>query len=324
MAVVSRVVGALTVAMALAVSGCSGTEEPAVPTGGPVALGEPVVGDVPWWNERVFYEVFVRSCADSDGDGIGDLRGLISRLDHLNDGDPATEDDLGVTGSWLMPITQSPSYHRYDTTDYYRVEEDYGNNADFRALVDQAHERGMAVIVDLMLNHTSIEHPWFLDSASSPDSPKRDWYVWSDEARGDTAPWSGAVATQDGDPDSLLSRYRRLVDLRAEHAALRVGGLRSLDGPCEDVHAHLRAPAPGDDAEPVLVLLNFAEAEQDGCAVEAEDSGLAPGSYAATDLLTGRPAAGLTVEPAGAITQYRALDSLAARQGVVLGLTPQP
>ncbi len=149
----------------------------------------PVAQPVPWWSDRVFYEVFVRSFADSDGDGAGDLRGLIDRLDYLNDGDPATTDDLGVTALWLMPITQSPSYHGYDTTDYTQVEADYGTNKDFKALTAEAHERGMRVIIDLMLNHTSDEHQWFVDASSSPDSAKRDWYVWSDTDPDQATPW---------------------------------------------------------------------------------------------------------------------------------------
>ena len=138
------------------------------------------VGDLPWWNDRVFYEVFVRSFYDSDGDGIGDLRGLIEKLDYLNDGDPATTDDLGVTGLWLMPIAQSPSYHGYDVTDYYTIEEDYGTNQDFLDLMDAAHARGMVVIVDLVLNHTSSEHPWFVASRAG-DPEYADWYIWSDD-----------------------------------------------------------------------------------------------------------------------------------------------
>ena len=88
----------------------------------------------PWWSDRVFYEVFVRSFQDSDGDGIGDLRGLTSRLDQLNDGDPATHDDLGVTALWLMPIAEAASYHGYDVTDYLGVESDYGTAEDLADL----------------------------------------------------------------------------------------------------------------------------------------------------------------------------------------------
>ena len=153
------------------------TATPAHPasTSTPVATAPAAPTDateMPWWNDRVFYEVFVRSFSDSNGDGIGDLNGLIEKLDYLNDGDPATTDDLGVTGIWLMPIMQSPSYHGYDTTDYYTVNQDYGTNEDFKRLIDEAHKRGIKVIVDLVLNHTSNEHPWFVESASDPSSAK--------------------------------------------------------------------------------------------------------------------------------------------------------
>jgi glycosidase len=137
------------------------------------------VADRPWWADRVFYEVFVRSFQDSDGDGVGDLRGLISRLDELNDGDPQTTDDLGVTGIWLMPVAEALSYHGYDVTDYDTVEADYGTAEDVQALVAAAHERGIAVIVDFVINHTSRDHPWFQDSMTA-GSAHADWYLWSD------------------------------------------------------------------------------------------------------------------------------------------------
>ena len=114
--------------------------------------------DRAWWSDRVFYEVFVRSFQDSDGDGIGDLAGLTSRLDYLNDGDAATTEDLGVTAIWLMPVAESPSYHGYDVADYRTVETDYGTADDFRAFVEAAHDRGIKVIVDLVINHTSREY----------------------------------------------------------------------------------------------------------------------------------------------------------------------
>lgn len=145
----------------------------------PTATPDPTANN-PWWSERVFYEIFVRSFSDSDGDGVGDLQGIIDKLDYLNDGDPNTTTDLGITGIWLMPIQFSPSYHGYDVADYYLVDPEYGNNADFQRLMEEAHKRGIAVIVDLVLNHTSSEHPWFLDS-TDPDSEFRDWYVWEDE-----------------------------------------------------------------------------------------------------------------------------------------------
>ena len=136
-----------------------------------------------WWRDRVFYEVFVRSFADSNGDGMGDLRGLIGRLDQLNDGNPATTTDLGVTGLWLMPTFPSPSYHGYDVTDYRAVNPDYGSLADMRALVAAAHKRGIAVILDLPLNHTSSKNPWFVASEKGR-APYADWYVWSNAPLG--------------------------------------------------------------------------------------------------------------------------------------------
>ena len=132
------------------------------------------------WNDRTWYEVFVRSFADSDGDGIGDLRGLTSKLDYLNDGDPATTDDLGIGGLWLMPIAEAASYHGYDVTDYEAVEHDYGTREDLDAFLAAAHERGIKVIVDLVLNHSSVDHPWFRASAAGEDD-KRDWYLWEDD-----------------------------------------------------------------------------------------------------------------------------------------------
>ena len=132
------------------------------------------------WNSRTWYEIFVRSFADSDGDGIGDLRGLTARLDYLNDGDPSTTTDLGVGGLWLMPIAESPSYHGYDVIDYREVETDYGTTEDMTAFLAAAHERGIKVIVDLVLNHTSSENPWFED-AITPGSKHDDWYLWATE-----------------------------------------------------------------------------------------------------------------------------------------------
>jgi alpha-amylase len=136
-----------------------------------------------WWDDRVFYEVFVRSFRDSDADGIGDLAGLTEKLDYLNDGDPTTTDDLGLTGLWLMPVAEAASYHGYDVTDYRAIESDYGTADAFRALVEAAHERGIAIIVDLVMNHTSRDHPWFRDAITA-GSVHDDWYVWSEDDPG--------------------------------------------------------------------------------------------------------------------------------------------
>ncbi len=134
----------------------------------------------PWWNDRVFYEIFVRSFQDSNDDGIGDIEGLISRLDYLNDGDPTTTTDLGITGIWLMPIMSAESYHGYDVLDYRRVDRLLGDEDTFRRFMDEAHERGIAVIIDLVLNHTGKAHPWFAQSFLG-NEPYDDWYLWSDE-----------------------------------------------------------------------------------------------------------------------------------------------
>lgn len=143
-------------------------------------LASPVAAGLPWWQDAVCYEIFVRSFADSDGDGIGDLRGLIAKLDYLNDGDPASTGDLGVTCLWLMPIAQSPSYHGYDVVDFETIEQDYGTNADFKTFVAEANRRGIRVLIDLVLNHVSIEHPWFQAALADPAAPERGRFIFSD------------------------------------------------------------------------------------------------------------------------------------------------
>ncbi|MEN0005678.1 MAG: alpha-amylase family glycosyl hydrolase [Bacteroidota bacterium] len=149
--------------------------------------------DVSWWNETVFYEIFVRSFFDSDGDGIGDFNGITQKLDYLNDGNPDTDDDLGITGIWLMPIHDSPSYHGYDVTDYRSIHPDYGTMEDFQNFLDAAHARGIRVIIDFVMNHSSTEHPWFQSAVNSFDSPFRDWYRWSANDPGISGPWGQQV-----------------------------------------------------------------------------------------------------------------------------------
>ena len=146
-----------------------------------------------WWNDAVFYEIFVRSFSDSNGDGQGDFKGLTAKLDYLNDGNPATTTDLGITGIWLMPTMESPSYHGYDVTNYRATEPDYGSMADFEEFLAAAHARGIKVILDLVLNHSSSQHPWFQQAASSPTNPYRDWYRWSDTKPNYLGPWGQQV-----------------------------------------------------------------------------------------------------------------------------------
>ncbi|TAE51080.1 MAG: T9SS C-terminal target domain-containing protein [Bacteroidetes bacterium] len=148
---------------------------------------------IPWWNESVFYEVFVRSFYDSDGNGIGDFKGLTQKLDYLNDGNPETDSDLGITGIWLMPIHKSPSYHGYDVNDYRSINPDYGTMADFQAFLTAAHARGIRVIIDYVMNHSSSQHPWFQQSASGPASPYRNFYRWSATQPSQPGPWGQTV-----------------------------------------------------------------------------------------------------------------------------------
>jgi alpha-amylase len=154
-------------------------------------------GRVGWWNDCVFYEIFVRSFQDSTtgplaNDGVGDLRGIIERLDYLNDGDPETTTDLGITGIWLMPIQPSHSYHGYDVTDYLSVNPEYGSEADLRELLVECRRRGIRVILDFVPNHSSSRHSWFVD-AQRENSPWRDWYLWADERPAYRGPWGQQV-----------------------------------------------------------------------------------------------------------------------------------
>ncbi|MBN2460760.1 MAG: alpha-amylase [Candidatus Cloacimonetes bacterium] len=151
-----------------------------------------IQGETFWWNETIFYEIFVRSFYDSDGDGIGDLQGIITKLDYLNDGDDENQEDLGINGIWLMPICESPSYHGYDVTDYQSIASDYGTMEDFLLLLAECQQRGIKVICDFVMNHSSSEHPWFMAGAD-PQSEYHDWYRWSSSHPGFTGPWGQPV-----------------------------------------------------------------------------------------------------------------------------------
>jgi maltose alpha-D-glucosyltransferase/alpha-amylase len=133
--------------------------------------------DPAWYRDAIFYEVYVRGFYDANGDGIGDFQGLTEKLDYL--------EFLGITCIWLLPMYRSPLRDGgYDISDYYSILPDYGTLDDFKRFLDQAHAHGIRVIADLVINHTSDEHPWFQEARSSPTSPRRDWYVWSDSDKG--------------------------------------------------------------------------------------------------------------------------------------------
>ena len=124
-----------------------------------------------WWKESVVYQIYPLSFKDSNGDGIGDLQGIISKLDYLK--------DLGIDVIWICPIYQSPNHDNgYDISDYRAIMKQFGTMEDFDELLAQAHERGLKIIMDLVINHTADEHPWFIESRSSLDNPKRDYYIW--------------------------------------------------------------------------------------------------------------------------------------------------
>lgn len=166
-------------------SGCAApTISPtAQPT--PVPIETAVQQSAPWWKTAVFYEIFVRSFYDSNEDGIGDINGITQKLDYLNDGDPNTHTDLGITAIWLMPIHPSPSYHGYDVVNYYAINPDYGTLDDFKRFLAEAHSREIKVIIDLVLNHTSNLHPFFRDALQGDTSSYHDWYLWSTTDMGD-------------------------------------------------------------------------------------------------------------------------------------------
>jgi len=141
------------------------------------------VGELNWWKNAVIYEIYPRSFQDTNGDGIGDLNGITERLDYLK--------DLGVDAIWLTPVYPSPHVDfGYDISDYKNIDPQYGTLADFDRLVAEAEKRRIRVIMDMVMNHTSDQHPWFLESRSSRDNPYRDWYVWRD-GKGETAASKG-------------------------------------------------------------------------------------------------------------------------------------
>ncbi|WP_106769018.1 glycoside hydrolase family 13 protein [Paenibacillus faecalis] len=130
-----------------------------------------------WWKEAIAYQVYPRSFMDSNGDGIGDLQGMISKLDYIK--------ELGIDVIWICPMYKSPNDDNgYDISDYQDIMDEFGTMEDFDQLLDEVHSRGMKLIIDLVINHTSDEHPWFVESRSSRDNPKRDWYIWRDGKNG--------------------------------------------------------------------------------------------------------------------------------------------
>ncbi len=156
----------------------------------------------PWWQSAIIYQIYPWSFQDSNGDGIGDLRGILHRLDYLV--------ELGVDAIWLSPIYPSPmADFGYDISDYTAIDPRFGSLEDFDELLAATHDRGLKLLLDLVPNHTSDRHPWFLESCSSRDNPKRDWYIWRDPAADGGAPnnWLSEFGGSAWEFDSRTAQY---------------------------------------------------------------------------------------------------------------------
>jgi alpha-glucosidase len=175
-----------------------------------------------WWKESVAYQVYPRSFMDSNGDGIGDLKGVTEKLDYIK--------DLGIDVIWLSPMFKSPNDDNgYDISDYQDIMDEFGTMADFDELLEGVHQRGMKLILDLVINHTSDEHPWFIESRSSKDNPKRDWYIWRDGKDGkEPNNWesifSGSAWKYDVETDQYFLHIfsTRQPDLNWENTEVRI------------------------------------------------------------------------------------------------------
>nr|HAQ92995.1 alpha-amylase [Afipia sp.] len=204
--------------------------------------------NVPWWKSGILYQIYPRSFQDSDGDGVGDLRGVIERLPYLR--------ELGVDALWLSPIFPSPMEDfGYDISDYTGIDPLFGTLADFDALVAAAHDFGLKIVLDLVPNHTSDQHPWFIESRGSRDSAKRDWYIWRDP-KGEGGPpnnWLSEFGGSTWEFDAHTGQYYYHAFLRSQpdlnwrnpevrgamHDVMRFWLRRGVDGFRVDVMWHL-------------------------------------------------------------------------------------
>ncbi len=220
--------------------------------------------DLPWWKTAVFYQIYPRSFADSNGDGVGDLAGIADHLDHLV--------ELGVDAVWLSPFYQSPMRDfGYDISDHCAVDPVFGTLDDFDRVVDGLHQRGLRLIVDFVPNHVSSDHPWFVESRSSRDNPKRDWFIWADPAPGGGPPTNWTASFTEGGSawsfDEATGQYWLHLFLpeqpdlnwanpaveEAEHDVLRFWLDRGVDGFRIDViNAIGKDPHPRDVPESMV------------------------------------------------------------------------
>jgi glycosidase len=174
-----------------------------------------------WWKEAVAYQIYPKSFFDTDGDGVGDLPGIITKLDYLQ--------TLGVNLLWLTPVYRSPEDDNgYDISDYQAINPQYGTMADFERLLTEAHRRDIRVIMDLVVNHTSDEHPWFIESRKAKDNPYRDYYIWRDGKDGrEPNNWSSHFSKSAWTFDAQTNQYylhlfsRKQPDLNWENPKVR-------------------------------------------------------------------------------------------------------
>ncbi|MCV9929205.1 alpha-glucosidase [Flavobacterium sp. LS1R49] len=172
------------------------------------AFAQKIAVDQKWWKESVFYQIYMPSYADSNGDGYGDFKGITQKLDYLK--------ELGIKGIWLTPFLTSPKVDNgYDIADYYEVDPTYGNKADFDTFLSEAHKRGIKVIIDMVFNHTSTDSKWFQESRKSKDNRYRDYYIWKDEPNN----WESFFGGTAWEKDTLTNQYyyhkfdKRMADL---------------------------------------------------------------------------------------------------------------
>ncbi|MBM32947.1 MULTISPECIES: alpha-amylase family glycosyl hydrolase [unclassified Arsukibacterium] len=183
-----------TLALAILLSGCQPKQPDSSSAPQRVAAtAQQQVASTPWWHDAVFYQIWPRSFNDTDADGHGDFNGMTAKLAYLQ--------ELGINALWLTPMFEAPSYHGYDFTEFYQVESDYGSMAEFEAFIQAADARGMKVILDLVINHISSEHEWFVRSAAG-EAPYKDYFIWRDEMPAAGSGWGHAWSDNDK-PDAV-------------------------------------------------------------------------------------------------------------------------
>lgn len=264
--------------------------------------------DRAWWKEAVVYQIYPRSFMDSNGDGIGDLNGIIRKLDYLQ--------ELGVTVLWLCPIFSSPNDDNgYDISDYQNIMADFGTLADFDRLLEEAHKRGLRILLDLVLNHSSDEHPWFVESRSSKTNPKRDWYIWREGKNGQPPNnWESIFNESVWEYDAATDEYfmhvfsRKQPDLNWENTEMRAALYdmvrwwldKGVDGFRIDAISHIRKlPGLPDMPNPKgLPTVPSAAGHMNVDGVMDYISDLCANTFAHYDIMTVGEANGVTVDQA--------------------------